>query len=186
MPPIVLFMGKNGSGQTTLVRYFTEGKYIEDIGKVDPISKYEYVNPDNNKEQFQIIDVDTGSVSPESVLQEIKNAEVICFTYSISESLDDVSRNFKYVKEANSNNLKLYLVGNMVDITDRKVTQEQGQEKAAEMGAFFLETSCKGDINMDLITDIIKADIFTRKEHKEVKENQNGATDKGSSCCILI
>ena len=69
---------------------------------------------------------------------------------------DSFEKSKKWIKELNEKapaNIQITLVGNKIDLDDRKVSREQGEQQAKEQGLAFFEVSAREDIG---ITDLFK------------------------------
>ena len=77
-----------------------------------------------------------------------KGADGIILMYSIDfkESFDDLENWINMLKEEDSFEIPIYLVGNKNDLeTEREITKEQGAEYAEKYGFIFTECSVKND-----------------------------------------
>ena len=62
--------------------------------------------------------------------------------------------------------MSIVLVGNKIDLNDRKITKEVASEFAIKNGLFYFETSSKDGINIDVPFENLAKDIV-----KKIKEN---------------
>ena len=95
----------------------------------------------------------------------IKKADGVILMYDISDldSFKAIDNWIKSIRETGNEKLPIILVGNKCDLSDdkRKISLEEGQDKANEFKIPFYETSCKVGINIKealekLVDDIIE------------------------------
>lgn len=67
-------------------------------------------------------------------------------------NMDSFEKSKKWIKELNEKapaNIQITLVGNKIDLDDRKISREQGHAQANEMGLQFHEVSARENIGID-------------------------------------
>ena len=121
-----------------------------------------------------------------------KGAHGIILIYDVTntDTYDNVENWISQIKEEASPNVVIYLVGNKVDMEDkRKVTTEEGQKVADENNLPFIETSAKSDINVNETFDnlVEKMDsVFSNLEKKDsvsISGNNLNKKKKKKKCC---
>ena len=102
----------------------------------------------------------------------IKIADGILLMYDITDdtSFKEISNWIESVNEAKGKDFPILLIGNKVDLEEkRKVSKEEGEEKAKKNGYLFMEASCKDNINIEesvnaLLSKVIKnKNLFGKK-----------------------
>ena len=74
---------------------------------------------------------------------------MITFDVTNEQSFENVRNWVQSINDNADKDIVKILVGNKIDLEDdRKITFEQGQELAAEIGVEYMETSAKADINV--------------------------------------
>jgi len=85
-------------------------------------------------------------------------ATIIVYDITNSESFNQTSKWIDYVRTERGTDVIIMLVGNKADVHEkRQVSTEQGENKAQEFGAMFIETSAKAGYNV--------AQLFRRVAH---------------------
>jgi small GTP-binding protein len=121
-----------------------------------------------------------------------KGAHGIILIYDVTntDTYDNVENWISQIKEEASPNVVIYLVGNKVDMEDkRKVTTEEGQKVADENNLPFIETSAKSDINVNETFDnlVEKMDsVFSKLEKKDsvsISGNNLNKDNNKKKCC---
>ena len=121
-----------------------------------------------------------------------KGAHGIILIYDVTntDTYDNVENWISQIKEEASPNVVIYLVGNKVDMEDkRKVTTEEGQKVADENNLPFIETSAKSDINVNETFDnlVEKMDnVFSNLEKKDsiaISGNNLNKDNNKKKCC---
>jgi len=117
------------------------------------------------------------------------NGIILIYDVTSSETYENVENWISQIKEEASPNVVIYLVGNKVDMEDkRKVTTEEGQKIADENNLPFIETSAKSDININETFDnlVEKMDsVFSNLEKKDsvAISGNNLNKDNKKKCC---
>ena len=82
----------------------------------------------------------------------VKMADGILLMYDITkiETFEAITEWIGSIKEIKGDDCPIILIGNKCDLEDeRKVSKEDGEKKAKDNDFFFLETSCKDNINIE-------------------------------------
>ena len=115
---------------------------------------------------------------------------ILIYDITNTETYDNVENWISQIKEEASPNVVIYLVGNKVDMEDkRKVTTEEGQKVADENNLPFIETSAKSDINVNETFDnlVEKMDsVFSNLEKKDsvsISGNNLNKDNNKKKCC---
>ena len=117
------------------------------------------------------------------------NGIILIYDVTSTETYENVENWISQIKEEASPNVVIYLVGNKVDMEDkRKVTTEEGQKIADENNLPFIETSAKSDININETFDnlVEKMDsVFSNLEKKDsvAISGNNLNKDNKKKCC---
>ena len=123
----------------------------------------------------------------------IKKANGILLLYDITNenSFQSVNKWMESIKEAAGEKICVILIGNKCDLEkERKVSKEEGEEKAKQFNLPFFETSCKEGININKVFEKIAEDILSKTSHnignkgeKITKEKASKKNDKNKGCC---
>jgi Ras-related protein Rab-6A len=76
-------------------------------------------------------------------LQYYRDTKIALLVFDLTkkESLKSIREWNDRLREVNHEEVIVVLIGNKADVPNRRVTQEQGEQAAADIGAFYRETS---------------------------------------------
>ena len=199
----IVLIGDTSVGKTNIL-----SKYLSN--EFDPDSKatvgVEFGTKDleieNNKVKVQIWDT-AGQERYRSITNAYyKGAKGSLLVYDITnpKSFEDLDRWLSDLKSNADDKISVILIGNKSDLeNERKVTLEQGKEKAEFFKLAFMETSALNGNNIEkafneLITDVYKNhhDLFEKQAKVEITEKvidiDNGEEkkedqEKKGGCC---
>ena len=199
----IVLIGDTSVGKTNIL-----SKYLSN--EFDPDSKatvgVEFGTKDleieNNKVKVQIWDT-AGQERYRSITNAYyKGAKGSLLVYDITnpKSFEDLDRWLSDLKSNADDKISVILIGNKSDLeNERKVTLEQGKEKAEFFKLAFMETSALNGNNIEkafneLITDVYKNhhDLFEKQAKVEItekvididngEEKKEGQEKKGGCC----
>ena len=123
----------------------------------------------------------------------------IVYDITSENTFDNVDRWFEQAQKEASKDVSIILVGNKCDLeSERKVSKEQGEEKAKNLNCPFFETSALSKINIDDIFTEMVNNIYEKTggpknddddEIEIVKENDKAVSltpqepEKKKGCC---
>jgi small GTP-binding protein len=117
-----------------------------------------------------------------------KGAHGIILIYDITsrKTYENIKNWVTQIKEEVSDKVNIILVGNKIDDEkNRKVSTEEGEKMAKEIGFDFYETSAKTGINIDsTFNDLVKKTVesFSKTNVKGDKLNTKKAGSKRGCC----
>ncbi|XP_076816523.1 ras-related protein Rab-13-like [Clavelina lepadiformis] len=119
-----------------------------------------------------------------------KGADGILLVYDVTDrqSFDDVPEHFVRIKQQADDDAKVILVGNKIDINDkRRVGKQEGLKFAKERGLKFFETSATGNINVADIFTTLVADILKERTSYLLEGNREGhkTSGKAVNCHVM-
>merc|ERR1719354_423362 len=168
----VMFLGEPHVGKTSLITKFKYGNFYDSykstIG-VDFSPKTVFV--DKKTVRCQIWDA-TGQKKFRSLIPTFVNdCDAVVFVYDVTDekSFERVSEWVDYMKVGKNEEYIPFLVGNKVDKKDRKVKLEEGENKAKELGAVFVETSAKENIGVDQLFKRVATELVAKEDDKIAK-----------------
>lgn len=123
----------------------------------------------------------------------IRDSNVAIVVYDITnrQSFMDAGKWIDDVKAERGSQVIIVLVGNKTDLGDkREVTEEEGETKAKQMGAIFIETSAKAGYNVKNLFKKVAMELpgleSGRREESElidVSIENNKAAESSSCAC---
>ena len=191
----ILTLGDTSVGKSSFIIKFIDNRFsINYIATLGFDFKQKKLTINDETIRLKIFDT-AGQERFKSIsLNIIKKADGILLLYDIGnrDSFESVSNWIKSIREIGEEKVCIILIGNKCDLPEekRKVSKEEGEDKANEYNIPFFETSCKEGINvneafMKLSEEILKkngANIITKGE-KLSKENIKKDNEKSKNCC---
>lgn len=115
-----------------------------------------------------------------------QNADGVLLLFDVTnnETFTNVSNWMKDIKDNSSkeSNITIYLIGNKIDLDNRKVSKQSAEELAQSLGMKYFDVSCKNNINVyeimsrmimechmkvNNITDCFKLDLSKKRENNQ-------------------
>jgi len=148
----IVFLGDEAVGKTSVIWRFMydtfDADYQATVG-IDFLYKTLYL--EDRTARLQIWDT-CGHERFRSLMPSyIRNSSGVIVMYDITrrESFLNTAKWIEDVRNARGSDAVIFLVGNKKDIGDRRqVSSEEGEEKAKENGAMFIEVSAKAGDNI--------------------------------------
>mmetsp|Transcript_14401 Transcript_14401/g.20206 ORF Transcript_14401/g.20206 Transcript_14401/m.20206 type:complete len:200 (+) Transcript_14401:222-821(+) len=149
----IVVLGDGGVGKSCVTIQFTQNHFVREY---DPTIENSYRKQITLDEESYMLDIlDTAGQEEYSVMRDqyINSGQGFMLVYSVTarrsfETIGEMKDKILQVKEADS--FPTVLIGNKCDLEkERKVTTEEGREKAKEWGVSFFETSAKARINIE-------------------------------------
>ena len=189
----IMLLGYTTVGKTCFIIKYVEGTFREiflsSIG-VDYLRKTLKIKDKNynlciydtaGQERFKSLSFNT-----------IKMAHGIILMYDITniESFNILKEWIKNAKESKGNDFPMILLGNKLDLEEkRKVSKEEGEKLANEYDIYFLETSNKDGTNVneaviDLVKKIIVYGKYAKKDLNTSSLNRESLAPRPKTeCC---
>ena len=107
--------------------------------------------------------------------QYFKDAHGIVLVYDVhnDNSFNGLSSWLDEIKNNCNKDVSIILVGNKIDLDDRKILKEQGNDFASKNGMMYVETSSKEGININSPFEKLAIEII-----KKIKENQDNGSNE--------
>ena len=167
----IIFVGDAGVGKTTIIGRIMDNPYSEEyepsIG-VDFMSKNIKYNGQNVK--LQIWDTAGQEKYKGLIPSYVRNASIVFVVYDISSknSFDNIPKWINFIKSIESTTL--VLCGNKIDLENREIKKEEGEELAKKEDMKFFEVSAKTEENIKNMFYNVVCDLPTFEGNKN-KEN---------------
>ena len=187
----IITLGDSRVGKTSLIIKYIDnkftGNYVTTMGF--DIKNKQLTLKDGTEAKLMVFDT-AGQERFRSLAENyIKKANGVLLVYDISErvSFQNIENWIESIKE-NCNGIPTILIGNKSDLNDeRKVSFEEGNQKAEEFGCPFYETSCKNGDNVNKCF-IELAELVYEKIGKKSSQNDSQILRKNSrkpkkKCC---
>ncbi|ELR14219.1 GTPbinding protein [Acanthamoeba castellanii str. Neff] len=148
----LVFLGDQSVGKTSIITRFMydtfDNTYQATIG-IDFLSKTMYL--EDRTIRLQLWDTAGQERFRSLIPSYIRDSSVAIVVYDITNRTTflDTARWVEDIRAERGNDVILMLVGNKTDLADKRcVSAEEGESKAKEFGAMFIETSAKAGYNV--------------------------------------
>ena len=168
----IIFVGDAGVGKTTIISRIMDNPYNEvyepSIG-VDFMSKNIKFRDQNVK--LQMWDTAGQEKYKGLIPSYVRNSSIVFLVYDISvkTSFDNIPKWITFIRTIE--NTSLVLCGNKIDLSNREVKKEEGEELAKKEGIQFFEVSAKTDENIKNMFYNVVVELPTFAENNTNKEN---------------
>jgi Ras-related protein Rab-6A len=148
----LVFLGDESVGKTSIITRFMydhfDDTYQATIG-IDFLSKTMYL--EDRVVRLQLWDTAGQERFRSLIPSYIRDSSVAIVVYDITNKQSFLNTNkwIEDVRDERGNDVVIMLVGNKIDLQDRRqVTAQEGEEKCKELGVMFMETSAKSGDNI--------------------------------------
>ena len=189
----IVLMGDSGVGKSNFLNMYFNNIFVETfISTIGIDRKTKIIKYKNLIYNVNISDTAGQERFRSLPLRYFKNAEGILLLYDVSsvESfknierwVDDMKSNEKYFSQV------IYVIGNKIDIKEREVSYEEGEDLAKQLGFKYYEMSCKINMNIfEIFSRLIKDCIKKINPNNITMDNsmiltQNVVGYKKKTCC---
>ena len=196
----VVLVGDMSVGKTNIIAKYLKNDFSEDykttigvefhskIAKVEGHVVKAQIWDTCGQERFKSI--------TDSYYRGAKGAFVV-YDITRKNTFESVDSWISALRSAADKNLNIIIIGNKSDLEDqRQVETEQGEEKAQNNEAAFMETSAYSGDNIDKAFDNMITDVYNKcksemlanvqidiGKSKDINLNQNKEDKKGKKCC---
>ena len=188
-----ILVGEMGTGKTNMINAITGLKFDSNKFTTNTASFLEKVMKVKDKEYNLIIWDTAGQEKYRSITKIfIKEAKIVIFVYSITDkrSFKEINYWYETVKNLLGDKPILGLAGNKRDLfLEAEVTEEEGKNKAEEIGAIFELTSARTRMGInDLFQNLLKeyinkyGDAIDDNKGQKLKAGIKKLKDKLKSC----
>ncbi|MCO5569580.1 hypothetical protein L7F22_023295 [Adiantum nelumboides] len=149
----VVFLGDQSVGKTSIITRFVHGNFnptYEGTIGIDFLSKTIHL-ANGHIFRLQIWDTAGQERFRSLIPSYMRDSSLAIVVYSVADrlSFESTSKWIQEVRNERGEDVNIILVGNMVDLVNkRKVSIEEGSEKAKELCVSFIETSAKENFNI--------------------------------------
>ena len=187
----IALLGDSGTGKSNLFsRYFTNTFHLDFISTIGMDKQTKIIIFKNHLYRISISDTAGQERFRSLPLKYYKNADGAILLFDITDKNSFVNINSWMADlKGNAGNGKqvIYIVGNKIDLPERKVTQEEGTDLANSYGLKYYEMSCKININVyeilsRLIIDCINKLQLGNEEGFKLKRKKTKSKNKKSKC----
>ena len=169
----ILTVGEFNVGKTSLILRFINDTFIETYMPTIGVDFfYKILDIENKIIAAQIWDFYSSEQFKRLPLGYYRNVLGIIIAYDITEikSFEKLKNWINDIKMYAHKKVRLVLVGNKCDLSNRRITEEEGKKLADELDAKFFETSAKTGYNVNEAYNFLIRDIFDN--YKDFEKNK--------------
>lgn len=184
----VLLLGDSSVGKTCFLLRYSDDTFVENhISTIGLDYRLKMINlPDNRVVKMQIWDTAGQDRFRAITKNYYKGAHgiILIFDVTSTASFSNIKNWLQQIKENTSDKIQITLVGNKIDMINRRtVTKEEADKLAKEYNLKYFETSAKDNLNIQ------ETFAYLTKEIYAIAEKSTGGTSlimnkkKSSGCC---
>ena len=169
----ILTVGEFNVGKTSVILRFINDTFIETYMPTIGVDFfYKILDIENKIIAAQIWDFYSSEQFKRLPLGYYRNVLGIIIAYDITEikSFEKLKNWINDIKMYAHKKVRIVLVGNKCDLSNRRITEEEGKKLADELGAKFFETSAKTGYNVNEAYNFLIRDIFNN--YKDFEKNK--------------
>ena len=184
----ILVLGAGAVGKTCLTLQYVRNEFVSGY---TPTLEEVYEAPakvDDSQYILQILD--TAGTDECGVIREqfYHQCDGYLLVFSVTDrfSLQEIKKIQTDIKRQVPRAIPFLVVGNKMDMSERKISSDEGETVASMLGGEYIETSAKYHINVDRVFHTLVRQIQLNKKqtskkkcHKKEKHHRNG------KCSIL-
>lgn len=173
----ITLLGDTTTGKTSLINYYKELGFNENIPTIGIDFFYKEITSSNNiKYNLKIYDTGGQEQYHSMALNILKKCKGIILVYAINneKSFKNITNNWinKIKESVDISKISVILVGNKIDLKyDRIVSYEDGKNVAKDNNFLFVETSAKTGENINDVFQKLFDNIVNNFEVKKNEEN---------------
>ena len=185
----ILLLGDSSVGKSCLLKRYTDNTFLDiHISTIGLGYKLKEVKlKDGKTVKVQIWDTAGQDRFRAITKNYYKGAQGIALIYDITNQItfENVRKWIDQIKEEVSEKVPIILVGNKIDIVERRVIKkEDGESMAKEYGLLFSECSAKTGENIDsTFNQLVEKTVENYSKVKAKGETLNNKKNKKKSCC---
>ena len=170
----IILVGDSGTGKSNLFSRYFLNEFKEDfISTIGLDKQIKLINYKNHLYRVSINDTAGQERFRALPLKYFQNADgtLLLFDITKQESFDNIQSWMQDLqKNGKGKNHRIYLIGNKIDLSDRKINQDQAQTIAESLGLKYYEMSCKENINVNEVVSRLIVECIDNL----IKETDNG------------
>ena len=178
----IIFLGEPGVGKTSIIYRYLYDSIQSYYFAVGYSFKNKLIDFNNKLIKMRLWDSAFSEHRIKDAYYKKANGAIIVYDKNYKDSFIEVKNWLKEIKENAPDDISLILVGNKCDLSERKVTEEEGKKIAEEFNTLFIEISAKTGHNIYQVFDMLIKDIFDNINKSSIKIKNDGIIDKVSKC----
>jgi len=172
----LVFLGDQSVGKTSIINRFIYGTFD---GKDHPTVGIDFVSKpmffEDKTIRLQLWDTAGQERFRSLIPSYIRDCSVAVIVYDVTSrtSFANINRWVEYVREERGSDVIIALVGNKIDLEDKRaVTTDEGESKAKEHEILFAETSAKADQNVQNLFRTLAMNLTGNDQSTTVNRGQ--------------
>jgi len=175
----LMLVGEAAVGKSSIMYRYTQNTFTYSmLGTAGIDFKKKDVVVDDTKIKIVLFDTAGHDRFRKIIKNHCRGANGIVIVYDVSEesSIEKLSNWMTDIQENADKDVELLLLGNKVDIAERKISEEQSKELSQRLNIPMLETSAKTGFNIEEAFDLIINNILKKEKFETEKTTENRET----------
>ena len=174
----IILVGDSAVGKTSLVNRFMGSEFQDNIScTINADFKLKSISLDASTGVDLTVWDTCGQEKYRSMTRQyFKDAQGVILVFDVNNenSFKGLSLWLNEIKNnCNNNNVSIVLVANKIDLNERVISKEEGNEFAEKNGLLYVETSSKDGININTPFENLSSNII-----QKIKEKQTGYNEQ--------
>lgn len=148
-------IGESFVGKTTLANVLLKQQFVNEYQPTVGGSLFSVSHAISEEETVTFFIWDTAGMEKYRSLAPVyyrdSVAAIVVFDVSCKESFEKLSLWINYYRDITDPKSPILIIGNKIDISERRVTEAEGAQFASDQNCAYIETSAKTFENVDLI-----------------------------------
>ena len=183
----IVVLGAGAVGKTCLTLQYVRNEFVSGY---TPTLEEVYEAPAKVDESLYILQIlDTAGTDECGVIREqfYHQCDGYLLVFSVTDrfSLQEVKKIQTEIKRQVPRAIPFLLVGNKMDLSERKISSDEGETVASMLGGEYIESSAKFHINVDRVFHTLVRQIQLNKKQTGKKTHGKVRQHKTGKCSIL-
>ena len=183
----ILVLGAGAVGKTCLTLQYVRNEFVSGY---TPTIEEVYEAPAKVDDSLYILQIlDTAGTDECGIIREqfYHQCDGYLLVFSVTDrySLQEIKKIQTEIKRQMPRAIPFLVVGNKMDLSERKISSDEGETVASMLGGEYIESSAKFHINVDRVFHTLVRQIQQNKKESSKKSHKKERQHKNVKCSIL-